>query len=302
MTWGSWLRQYLDGPHVCWLLPHRWWCSKNTHTKERPMAKQRTLTSTKKRANYFMRHSSHILYRDPCWRLHAVPRSGMQLHTKQVLQAIQNLAPYKAPSPNGICNVVFIKCSDILVPWMGHLFWVTFTLNHFPNEWLTSKTVIICKPGCPDYGLPKAYQPIALLNTMLKILSACIAEKWVWIVTEHNLLPTTHFSGLPGRSTTDFLHLLTKFTHDAWAHPTDNYISILFMDVKAAFPSVVPECLFHNMHSCWVPEEYINWYKMCMTGRATYHARIQWLLLTTLPDQKWHQPGMPTFSTSLSLL
>ena len=104
---------------------------------------------------------------------------------------------------------------------------------------------------------------------MSKILSACVVEKLTWIVTKHNLLPVTHFSGLPGRSTTDSLHLLTKFTHDAWAHPTDNYVSILFMDVKAAFPSVVPECLFHNMRSCWVPEEYINWYKTRMTGRAT---------------------------------
>ena len=41
------------------------------------------------------------------------------------------------------------------------------------------------------------------------------------------------------------------------------------MDIKAAFPSVVPECLFHNMHSHQVPKEYINWYKTCMTGRAT---------------------------------
>ena len=35
---------------------------------------------------------------------------------KQVLQAIQNLAPYKPHGPNGVCNIVFIKCSDILVP------------------------------------------------------------------------------------------------------------------------------------------------------------------------------------------
>ena len=104
---------------------------------------------------------------------------------------------------------------------------------------------------------------------MSKILSACVVEKLTWIVTEHNLLPMTYFGSLPGRSTTDSLHLLTKFTHDAWAHPTDNYVSILFMDIKAAFPSVVPECLFHNMRSCRVPEEYINWYKMRMTGRAT---------------------------------
>ena len=44
---------------------------------------------------------------------------------------------------------------------------------------------------------------------------------------------------------------------------------ISLLKKKIAFPSVVPECLFCNMHSHQVPEEYINWYKMCMTRKAT---------------------------------
>ena len=188
---------------------------------------------------------------------------------EQVHRAISRLAPYKAPGPNGISNIVFKKCPDILVPWMGHLFRATFELKFFPNDWLTSKTVVIRKPGRPDYSAPKAYRPIALLDTMSKILSACVAEDLTWITTQHNLLPHTHFGGLPGRSTTDSLHLLTKFVHDAWAHPTDNHVSMMFMDVKAAFPSVVPEQLFHNMRKRGIPTEYIEWYRTRLTGRST---------------------------------
>ena len=94
---------------------------------------------------------------------------------EQILRAIRCLSPYKAPGPNSICHIIFIKTSDILVPWMGHLFRATFLLNYFPEEWLTSKTVVIRKPGHPNYGLPKAYRPIALLDTMSTILSACVA-------------------------------------------------------------------------------------------------------------------------------
>ena len=187
----------------------------------------------------------------------------------QIHRAISRLAPYKAPGPNGISNIVFKNCSDLLVPWMGHFFRATFELKFFPNEWLTSKTVVIRKPGRPDYSAPKAYRPIALLDTMSKILSACVAEDLTWITTQHNLLPRTHFGGLPGRPTTDSLHLLTKFVHDAWAHPTDNHVSMMFMDVKAAFPSVVPEQLFHNMRKRGIPTEYIDWYKTRLTGRST---------------------------------
>ena len=40
----------------------------------------------------------------------------------QVHRAIRRLAPFKAPGPNSICNIVFIRCADQLVPWMGNLF------------------------------------------------------------------------------------------------------------------------------------------------------------------------------------
>ena len=188
---------------------------------------------------------------------------------QQIIRAIRRLSPFKAPGPNGICNVVFIKCADMLVQWMGHLFRATFTFHVFPDEWLTSKTVVIRKPGRPDYSAPKAYRPIALLDTMSKILSSCVTETLVWIAMSHNLLPSTHFGGLPGRSTTDSLHLLTKFVHDAWAHPSDRYVSLFFLDVKAAFPSVVPELLFHNMRKRGIPTQYIEWYRMRLTGRKT---------------------------------
>jgi len=65
----------------------------------------------------------------------------------QIYRAIRNLAPFKALGPNNICNVVFTKCADQLVPWMGHLFRAIFELNVFPSEWLMSKTVVIQKPG-----------------------------------------------------------------------------------------------------------------------------------------------------------
>ena len=45
------------------------------------------------------------------------------------------------------------------------------------DPWRESTTVIIRKPGKPDYSVPKAYRPIALLNTTAKLLSALIADR-----------------------------------------------------------------------------------------------------------------------------
>jgi hypothetical protein len=82
---------------------------------------------------------------------------------------------------------------------------------------------------------------------MAKILSSCVADDLTFIAEHHALLPNSHFGGRPGHTMVDSLHLLTKFTHDAWAHPKEKYVSMLFLDVKAAFPSVIIDRLIHNM-------------------------------------------------------
>lgn len=188
---------------------------------------------------------------------------------RQIHQAIKKLAPYKAPGPNGVSNCVFLKCANLLVPYMAPLFRATFTLEIYPEEWKRSSTIVLRKPGRPDYSLPKAYRPITLLDTMAKILSSCVADELIYITEQHNLLAATHFGGRPGRATTDSLHLLTKFITDAWASK-EAFVSLLFLDVKAAFPSVVVAKLLHNLRAKGIPQEYVNWYRRRLENRSTH--------------------------------
>jgi hypothetical protein len=61
----------------------------------------------------------------------------------------------------------------------------------------------------PEYDVPKAYQPIALLNTLAKLLMSIVAGEIMHLVEAHQLLPVTHFGGCPGHTMTNSLHLLT---------------------------------------------------------------------------------------------
>jgi hypothetical protein len=54
---------------------------------------------------------------------------------KQIHQAIAKLSLYKAPGLNGTSNIVFIKCADILILYMGPIFRATFSLKVYPDEW-----------------------------------------------------------------------------------------------------------------------------------------------------------------------
>jgi hypothetical protein len=44
---------------------------------------------------------------------------------------------------------------------------------------------------------------------------------------------------------------------------------MLFLDVKAAFPSVVIRKLLHNLKKSGIPQEYIDWYRRRLDGRST---------------------------------
>ncbi|GBE89552.1 RNA-directed DNA polymerase from mobile element jockey [Sparassis crispa] len=186
---------------------------------------------------------------------------------EQIAAAVKRLKELKVPGPDEASNEVYKHCIDLLLLHLGRLFRATFTLNTYPSEWKISNTAALRKPGRPDYAVAKAYRPIALLNCIGKILSACVADVLVYESETHGLLARNHFGGRPGRCSTDSLHLLVKTVKDAWRR--GQVVSILFLDIKAAFPSANLERLFHNMRSRGIPKEIVNWLRQRLTGRHT---------------------------------
>ena len=85
---------------------------------------------------------------------------------EQILHHLKRLKPYKAPGPDGIPNIVLTKCMDLLAERLLHIFGAMLEWNLQYDPWKTFTTVVLHKPGKPRYDIPKAYWPIALLNTM----------------------------------------------------------------------------------------------------------------------------------------
>lgn len=135
-----------------------------------------------------------------------------------------------------IANIALQKSAELLLPFLFHIYRVTFKLKSYLTRWKTYDTVMLRKPNRSDYTLPKSYRPIVLLKTLAKPLSMAVAEDISYILEKHNLLPEHHFGGQAGRTATDAIHTTTKFIVDAWrARET---VSALFLDIKGAFPSV----------------------------------------------------------------
>ena len=131
------------------------------------------------------------------------------------------------------------------VPHLGPLFWATNTIEYYPKDWATTDTLVLKKPGKLDYTVLSAWWPIVLSDGLGRLLNSCQAMDLVNMCKKFNILPANHFRARPGRTTSDSIHLLTKTVKDAWWK--GQVVSILFLDVKSAFPTVDINCLVHNM-------------------------------------------------------
>ncbi|KIJ47912.1 hypothetical protein M422DRAFT_163558, partial [Sphaerobolus stellatus SS14] len=102
-------------------------------------------------------------YRQP------LPFSMPRIH--QLVKRIAMSRPFKAPGDDGIPNIVLQKASASISPRLHTCLLATIHLHYFPKAWRTWTTIVLRKPNRPDYSIPKAYRPIALYNTMGKMIS-----------------------------------------------------------------------------------------------------------------------------------
>ena len=186
---------------------------------------------------------------------------------EQIGRHIARLRPYKAPGPDGIPNIVLIKCADILNDRLWRIYTATMNKGWYYAPWKAFTTIVLRKPGKPRYDTPKAYRPIALLNTLAKVLTSIIAEQLTFYAEKHQLLPQQHYGGRPARTTTDAMHTLTYKIKEAWRRK--KVVSVLFLDIEGAFPNAVNEKLLRNMKRRRVPTKLIQFTENLLRNRTT---------------------------------
>ena len=190
-----------------------------------------------------------------------------EVSNEQIARVAKGLNPYKAPGLNSISNSVLTHCADLLAPYLGPIYRATFDVGYYPHKWKRYKTIVLRKPGKPDYSIPNAHRPIALLDVFAKLLSSCVKELWEHHLERLNLLPTTQYGGRKGRTATDAIHSLVEFTKRAWRRKRE--VVILFLDIKGAFPNVAIPVLVHDMRCMGFHPKYTDWITNRTTDRET---------------------------------
>ena len=190
-----------------------------------------------------------------------------KLTRDQITRHLAKLKPYKAPGPDGIPNIVLTKCADLLIDRLYYIYNAMVKRDLFYEPWKKFTTIVLRKPGKPKYNVPKAYRPIALINTLVKVLTAVLAEQLMYYAEHHHLLPANHFGGRKGRNATDAVQTLTHRIKKAWRK--GEVISVLFLDIEGAFPNANNERLISNLKKRRIPRVLISFIANMLKDRTT---------------------------------
>ncbi|KAJ5666998.1 pol-like protein [Penicillium longicatenatum] len=164
------------------------------------------------------------------------------------LQAdLSDLEGYAYPSP--------IECPDITIPEI---------------EKADTITVVLRKPGKDDDTQPKAYRPIALLNTLGKVMEAIVTNRLSYLADVHHLLPNRHTGGRKLTSTEHAMHLLLQRIYQAWSK----------------------ERLLHNLRKRGINRRIIAWIASILCDRTTT-LRLQEFTAPSAPIQTGIPQGSP---------
>ena len=135
---------------------------------------------------------------------------------EQIKAQLAKLKLYKAPGPDGIPNIVLTRCANTISDRLYHIYSAILKLGIYYAQWRILTAVVLHKLRKHHCDTPKAYRLIALLNIMLKVLTAIMADIMTYYTEFYQLLPVHHFSGQPDRTTTDTVHLLLHKIKDSW--------------------------------------------------------------------------------------
>ena len=186
---------------------------------------------------------------------------------RQVREAVARLMPNKAPGPDEITNRVLKSSLSVIEYHIQVLMQASLQLTHFPSPFKHTTTVVLRKPGKPDYTKAKAYRPIALESALGKVLESIVAEIISYLTETYHLLPAQHYGGRPGRSTEDAMMALSESIHHTWKKKL--VYTAIFLDVAGAFNNVHHKRLEHNLLKRRMPQLIVQWISSFLKGRST---------------------------------
>ncbi|QRW18647.1 Reverse transcriptase (RNA-dependent DNA polymerase) [Rhizoctonia solani] len=210
-------------------------------------------------------------------------RPHQPITTAEVRTAINLTSNRSAPGAFG-SNYCLLKWAFNASP--NHfvtLFNLCLNIGYHPTALRNCIIAPIPKPNRANMSTPKNYRPIALLETLSKLLEKVITARLIHKAGEHQLIPQSQFGGKDITSCTDAGLCMVHDIQLAWKR--NKAVSLLTLDVSGYFNNVDHSRLIYTLRRLGYSSNICKWLKSYLSNR-TAQFRIDGLLCPhfQLPD------------------
>nr|XP_023912601.1 uncharacterized protein LOC112024185 [Quercus suber] len=183
--------------------------------------------------------------------------------SEEVLKALKQLHPTKAPRPDGMSAIFFHNYWDIVGPSITNM--VLNVLNSNLPMTEINKTNISLIPKTNQPVRMTEFRPISLCNTTYKIISKVLANRFKAILP--NIISENQSAFTPNRLITDNVLVAFKFMHylNHKNEGKENYMSIK-LDMSKAFDRVEWSFIKGVMEKLGFMEKWIHLIMNCVSS------------------------------------
>ena len=139
-----------------------------------------------------------------------------------------------------------------------------FLTHPLPKNWLAARIHLLYKKGDPHD--PINYRPIALLNTVYKILASYATTCLTYYSSQYHILINSQYGGIPHHCTTDHIYSMIS---NLSIHPN---LYHLYLDLNKAFNSVPHAALWRILHNYNFPSQLVTLIQLLYSWPADYPA------------------------------
>ena len=193
-------------------------------------------------------------------------RSTNFQHIDEINEGLSNYSTDTAPGKSKITYSILRWLHKASLDLIVSLFAGIMRTGHHPSVLKNANVVIIPKPNKPNYAIPKAYCPIALLECLSKLLERVISKRLNHYAIQYDLISNTQFGGRPNSSVDDATISLVHDIQSAWNQNLK--MSVLFFDISGYFNNIHHQQLLYKLRRKRIPEQIVRWLGSFLTGRT----------------------------------
>ncbi|KAE8675269.1 HAD-superfamily hydrolase, subfamily IG, 5'-nucleotidase isoform 2 [Hibiscus syriacus] len=174
-----------------------------------------------------------------------------RIRFEEVKMALRKMGRDKAVGPDQIPITVWLALGEEGVKWLTNIFNIILETSMMPEEWRESTVIPIYK----NKGDPQRcgnYRGIKLLSHTMKLWEMVIEAR----LRQVTRVSENQFGFMPGRSTTEVIHLLRRLMEKYRENSRDLHMA--FIDLEKAYDSAPRDTIWKTLETRRIPTAYIR--------------------------------------------